>query len=1027
MSSVNLSAWVLNHKSFIGLLTALLFLSGFITYRGLGRDEDPPFTFKVMVVRAYWPGATADETARELTDRLEKALQSLQWLDYVSSYTKPGEATLRVILKDTTPPALVPEQWYQVRRKLGDIRQSLPQGVIGPVFNDEFGDVYGIIYAFTGDGFSHRQLRDWVEDVRSELLRVPHVGKVDFIGVRNEIIYVDFSLRSLADRGIDPNQLAAALAEQNAVAASGIIETTNERIAVRVSGELTSAKSVEQLSIRVNNRLVRLRDVATVRRLYADPPTTLFRFNGQPAIGLAISMTKGQNILDLGVNVHAAMQRIERSLPLGIDVHRVADQPKVVGDSVGQFTEALMESVGIVLLVSFLSLGLRAGLVVAIGIPAVLALTFVVMGASSIGLQRISLGALVIALGLLVDDAMIAVEMMVRKLEEGWDRFKAATFAYQSTAFPMLTGTLVTVAGFLPVGLAKSSAGEYTFTLFAVVGIALLASWLVAVFVTPYIGYGVLRERAASRQHKPEPIWTTRFRSLLVWALTHRRIVVAATAALFFVSIVAFSRVEQQFFPSSNRPELLVSVTFPHRTSIRETIRQVDRLESILVHDPDIAFHSFYVGSGVVRFFLALNVQLDNPEFAQAVVVTKGYEVRDRVRARLKKLMEEQFSGALARIEPLQMGPPVDWPVQYRIGGSDPVKVRAISERIASIMKDNPNVSNVNFDWHDMGRYVLVNVDQERARVLGLTSAQVAESLNQALSGLTATQLRDGIYLVDVRGRAAEEDRSDIQMLRQQQVRLPNGTTVPLTQMATFSYGIEDPIVWRRDRLPTITVSGEVAAGLQPATVNAQLDQPIEALRKDLPPGYRLETGGALEEAGKGQASVVAVVPFMFVVMLVILIAQLQSIQKLVIVMLTAPLGIIGVAWALLLSDRPFGFVAMLGTFALTGMIIRNSVVLMAQIQANEKANMPRFEAIVDATTHRLRPILLTAAAAILGLIPIAGQIFWGPMAIALMGGLAVATVLTLIFLPALYAIWFRATPAAITLQPAASASSPAA
>ena len=1011
MSAGNLSAWALTHKSFVGFVTALVLVSGFLSYRSLGRDEDPPFTFRVMVVSASWPGATAEETAKQVTERLEKALQSLQWLDNISSYTKPGETTLKVELKGSTPPRLVPEQWYQVRKKIGDIRHTLPQGTVGPFFNDEFGDVYGLIYAFTSDGFSFRQLRDRVEDVRSELLRVPGVGKVDLVGVQNEIVYVDFSIRSLADRGIDPDQLAAALAQQNAVLASGVIETSRERIAVRVSGGLDSARSVEQLSIRVNNRLVRLRDVALVRRGYEDPPTMLFRFNGEPAIGLGVSMTKGGNILDLGVNVEAAMRRIVRDLPLGIEPHLVANQPRVVRDSVGEFTEALMESIGIVLLVSFISLGLRAGLVVAIGIPAVLALTFVVMGAASISLQRISLGALVIALGLLVDDEMIAVEMMVRKLEEGWDRFKAATFAYQSTAFPMLTGTLVTVAGFLPVGLAKSTAGEYTFTLFAVVAIALLASWWIAVFVTPYIGNGVLRERTVPHGSATESRFAARFRQILLWALMHRRVVVLATVVLFAISVVAFSRVEQQFFPSSNRPELLLSMTLPHRASIRATIGEVDRLEKILVHDPDIAYHSFYVGAGAIRFFLPLNVQLENPEFAQAVIVTKGYAVRDRVRARLRKVLNEQFAEVLARVEPLQMGPPVDWPIQYRVGGSDPVRVRSLAEQIAGIMKDNPNVHTINFDWHDMGRSVLVNIDQEKARVVGLTSAQVAATFSEAFTGLSATQLRDDIYLVDVRGRATAEDRTDIQTLRQMQLRLPTGTTLPLAQVATFAYGIEDPVVWRRDRLPTITVQSEIGAGIQPATVNGQLDKALESVKSQLPPGYRLEVGGALAESAKGQSSVVAVVPVMLVVMLVILIAQLQSVQKLVIVMLTAPLGIIGVAWALLLSGRPFGFVAMLGTFALTGMIIRNSVVLIAQIQDTERAGIATFDAIVEATVHRLRPILLTATAAILGMIPIAGQVFWGPMAFALMGGLAIATVLTLIFLPALYAMWFRATP----------------
>jgi multidrug efflux pump len=1009
MNLFNASAWALEHKSFVGFLMVLLALAGLLSYNQLGRDEDPPFTIKVMVVRAVWPGATADDTEREVTDRLEKALQSLQWLDYIASYTKPGEATLMVNLKDQTPPAAVPDQWYQVRKKIADIQQTLPQGTQGPFFNDDFGDVYGVIYAFTSDGFTYRELRDRVESVRSELLRVPSVGKVDLIGVQNEVVYVDFSTRKLAGLGISPDQLAESLRAQNAVSASGIVETAEDRVAVRVSGQLNTAQNIGQLSIRVNGRLVPLRDLATVTRSYEDPPSTLFRYNGEPAIGLAIGMVKGGNILEVGKSIEASMRRVERDLPLGIEPHLVANQPQVVQESVGHFTRALGEAVLIVLLVSFVSLGLRAGVVVAVCIPLVLAITFVAMNIEGISLQRISLGALVIALGLLVDDAMIAVEMMIRKLEEGFDRFKAATFAYTSTAFPMLTGTLVTVTGFLPVGFAKSGAGEYCFTLFAVVAIALLVSWFVAVIFIPYLGNILLKERASKEEPHQESRMTGLFRRQLVWALRQRRWIVAGTAALFVLSIGAFTLVEQQFFPAADRAELLVSLTLPHDGSIAATQRDVTRLEKILLADPGIASHSFYVGAGAIRFYLPLDVQLENANFAQAVVVTKSYEIRDAVRDRLQKVLDERFPAVLSRVEPLQLGPPVDWPIQYRVGGPDIGAVRAFAEQVSTALQANANTRTINFNWYDMGRSVLVSVDQEKARLLGVTSEQVAKSLNDVLSGRTVTQLRDDIYLIDVRGRAVDQDRKDLgASVRDLEIRLPNGNSAPLAQIATFSYGLEEPVIWRRDRLPTITVQADIIPGIQAATVNQQLTAALDKIRAAMPPGYRLEDGGAVEQSAKGQHSVLAVIPIMFVLMLLILMVQLQSTQRLAMVMLTAPLGLIGVTLALSLSHKPFGFVAMLGVFALTGMIIRNSVVLIAQIQTHESEGMDRWHAIVDAAVHRLRPILLTAAAAVLGLIPIAGEVFWGPMAYAMMGGLLVATLLTLFFLPALYAMWYR-------------------
>jgi multidrug efflux pump subunit AcrB len=1005
----NLSAWALNHKPLIGFLMVVMLFAGFRAYNDLGRDEDPPFTIKVMVVRAFWPGADATQTAKQLTDRIEKPLESLEYVDFLTSYTKPGETTVFVNLRDSTPPEAVPNQWYQVRKKIGDIRGQLPQGAIGPFFNDDFGDVYGVVYALTSDGFTSRELRDQAEYIRAELLRVSNVGKVDLIGVQDEVIFIDFSLRQMAGLGIDPDLVAATLASQNAVIASGTIETPGERIMVRVSGALDSVEGIENVAIRIGDRQVRIKDFAHVTRGYKDPPSPQYRYNAEPAIGIGVSMAKGGNVLDLGVALEKELKRIESDLPVGIDVHRVADQPAVVEESVGHFTQGLFEAIGIVLAVSLISLGVRAGLVVAISIPLVLAIVFVFMQMFDISLQRISLGALIISLGLLVDDAMIAVEMMVKKMEEGWDKFRAATFAYTSTAFPMLTGTLVSVAGFLPVGFAKSSAGEYCFTLFAVVAIALLVSWVVAVIFTPYIGVFVLKEQPPGHfQAHAETPMTARFRRVLTKCLANRGWVILGTAGSFVIAIVLFGFVQQQFFPSSERPELIVDLRLQQNSSIHATEAEVKRFEKVLLADPDIVYHSFYVGSGAVRFYLPLNQQLENANFAQAVVLTKSYEVRDQVRARLEKVLNEEFSTLMARVEPLALGPPVDWPLQYRVSGPDIAGVRAISETVATTMRANTNTRVVNFDWNEMTKSMRIEVDQEKARQLGISSEQVSKALSSAISGRTVTQFRDDIYLIDIQGRAEARDRSDLGRLRDLEIGIAGGNSVPLAQIAKFEYGLEETIIWRRNRLPTITVQSKIADGLQPATVNAQLQEPMEKLMARLPPGYRIEVGGAAGESAKGSASIMAVIPVMFLLMLFILMLQLHSTQKLLLVMLTAPLAIIGVTLALLLFNRPFGFVAMLGVFALVGMIIRNSVVLMAQIKENEDAGMERGAAIVDATMHRLRPILLTAAAAILGLIPIVREVFWGPMAVAMMGGLFIATVLTLIFLPALYASWYR-------------------
>jgi len=1004
----NLSEWALRHKSFVVYLMIVSALAGLYSYGKLGREEDPPFTIKTMVVKTLWPGATTNEMVKQVTDRIEKKLEETPYLDYVKSYTKPGDSVVYVYLKDSTPASAVPDLWYQVRKKVGDIKIQLPEGVQGPFFNDEFGDTYGIIYAFTSDGFTPRQLRDQLEQVRTELLRVPDVAKVDFIGTQDEKIYLDFSTNQMASLGIDASTLMDALAAQNEIVPSGVVDAGAERISVRVSGRFDSEASLRSVNFKSGDRFYKLSDIATVRRGYVDPPQPMYRFNGEPAIGLAISMTAGGDNLALGEAMTKKVAEVTANLPIGIDVHLVADQPHVVEESVHEFTKTLWEAIAIVLAVSFLALGWRPGIVVAIAIPLVLAVTFAFMYYFGISLQRISLGALIIALGLLVDDAMIAVEMMISKLEEGADKISAATYAYTSTAFPMLTGTLVTIAGFVPVGFAHSGAGEYCFTLFAVVAIALSVSWVVAVLFTPLTGVYILPDKMEAHHAPGETPWFSR---LLDKMLRARLLVLAGTLALFLAALVGMRFVQQQFFPASDRPELLINVTLPQSASLNATRETVDRIENILRADPDVDYWTFYVGQGAIRFYLPLDAQLANDFFAQAVVVTKGYKQRPEVQARIEKAISSGFDDALIRISALELGPPVGWPLKFRISGPDAMKVRELSMDFAGVLGADQNVNNINYDWSELAKAVKVDIDQDRARAVGLTSRQVASNINAVLSGTTVTEVRDSIYLIDVVARAIPSERANLDTLRSLRLATSNGGSVPLAQVASLSYVLEPPLIWRRQRLPTITVQADVVQGTQPITVVKQLDKQLNEFRAKLPPGYDLNIGGTLEDSAKAQASIFAVFPLMVLIMISTLMVQLMSFQRLFLVLLTAPLAIVGVSAALLIFNVPMGFVAILGVISLAGMIIRNSVILIAQIDQHIDAGEPPWEAVISATQHRLRPILLTAAAAILGMIPIATTVFWGPMAFAVIGGLLVATLLTLVFLPALYVTWFRIKP----------------
>jgi multidrug efflux pump len=1007
MHRFNLSEWAIRHRSVVAYFMIVIVVAGIGSYVRLGRSEDPDFTVKTMVVQAAWPGATVGDTLEQITDRLERKLQETPNLDYLKSYTSPGRATIFVNLKDSTPPAQVPDIWYQVRKKVGDIRGTLPQGIVGPGFNDEFGDTYGIVYGFTADGFTERELRDYVEDVRKQLLQLPDISKVDVLGAQDERVYVEFSTEQLAGLGIDRSALIDALQAQNAVTPAGEVQTGDEKMLVRVSGAFQSEKDVLSVNFVANGRMIRLGDIAHISRGAADPAQPMLRVNGRNAIGLAISMRKGGDVLALGRNVETAMAEITANLPVGIEPTLVADQPVTVTHAVDDFMEALGEAVAIVLVVSLVSLGLRAGAVVALSIPLVLAGVFVAMMALGIDLQRISLGALIIALGLLVDDAMVTVETMVTRLEHGDDKEHAASFAYTSTAFPMLTGTLVTVAGFVPIGFAHSAAGEYTFSIFAIVAIALIISWIVAVFFSPLLGVWVLKKPKTVHSGAPGPIMRV-FRRFLVLAMRARWLTIVVTLGLFGAALYGMRFVPQQFFPSSDRPELLLDLQLPENVSIYATRDVATRLDTLLTGNDDVDHWSTYIGQGAVRFYLPLNVQLPNDFFAQAVIVTKGLQQRERVKAKLEQALADEFPNVVSRVYPLELGPPVGWPLQYRVTGPEPEQVRAIAFRVSEEIGSTPGASNINYNWMEPARTVRIRVDQDQARLLGLSSKDLAQALNTVVSGVSATQVRSGIYLVDVLVRASAEQRMSLTTIRTLQVPLPNGNTVPLSQIASVDYGQEYPTVWRRDRRPTVTVQADVVPGIQAATVVQALAPKITALNASLPSGYHIAAGGTVEESNKAESSVAAVLPLMLILTLTVLMIQLQSFNRLFLVLSVAPLGLIGVVAALLLSDKPLGFVALLGVLALTGMIARNSVILIDQIETEKAHGRHPWDAVVEATAHRFRPILLTASAAILGMIPIAPTIFWGPMAYAIMGGLAVATLLTLVFLPALYVTWFR-------------------
>ena len=1010
----NLSAWSLEHGALVAFLIGLVTLLGIFSYGRLAQSEDPPFTFKVMVIRTLWPGATARQVQEQVTDRIARKLQESPDTDFLKSYSRPGESTIFFNVKDATPPSQVPNTWYEIRKKVGDIAYTLPAGVQGPFFNDEFGDTYANIYALEGDGFSPAALHDYGERLRTEMLRVPDVAKVEFLADQEQRITIEIPNSAFAKLGLTAQQIADAVNTQNGVAGAGVFTTGHDRVYVRPSGQFRDAEALAETLLNVNGRVIRLGDVATISSGYLDPPAELMRYDGANVLGIAVTMTPTGDVVALGKALARETARLRGDLPAGLKLVQVSDMPKAVTRSVGEFGEAVTEAIAIVLIVSLLSLGLRTGLVVALSIPLVLTATALCMYLFGIGLHKISLGTMILALGLLVDDAIISVETMAVKLEQGFDRLQAAAFAYTSTAFPMLTGTLVTVSGFLPIALAKSTTGEYTRSIFEVSAIALMISWVAAVTVIPLLGNWILATRpahpsGAAHADLYDTAFYRRLRGWIGWGVKRRKTVLALTLGLFVLGLAAFALVPQQFFPGSDRPELLIDLRLPENASIMATLHEAERFEAMLQNRPQIDHFVDFVGSGSPRFYLPLDEQLAAPNFAQFVITAKSPKDRERLAEVLSAVLVSEFPAVRTRLSRLENGPPTGFPVQFRLSGPEIDTVQRLADELARVLRDDAQTVNVQFDWDEPAeRSVHFEVDQHKAREAHLSSQDIENFLQLSLSGHTISQFRERDLSIGIDLRAPRADRIDPSQIERLAIPTPAGTAVPLAALGRFSYGLEYAVVWERDRQPTINVQADVKPGAQGIEVTNRIDRRLASLRRSLPPGYRIEIGGTVEINAKAQASINAQMPLLGIAVLVFLMVQLQSLSRVAMVVLTAPLGIIGVVAALLLFHMPFGFVALLGMIAMFGIIMRNSVILVDQIDKDVRAGHGGFEAVVGATVRRFRPITLTAAAAVLGLIPLVRSNFFGPMATALMGGITVATVLTLFFLPALYALWFR-------------------
>jgi multidrug efflux pump subunit AcrB len=1014
MSKLNLTEWALNHKQLVYFFVVLAFLAGIFSYQQLGRMEDPDFVIRTMIVSVAWPGASAKQVEEQVTDKIEKKLQDTPGLDYLKSYSQPGQAVIYVNLKESLSEKDIRPTWLEVRNMVNDMKGTLPQGVVGPSFNDRFDDVYGNIYALTSDGFTYEEMREKAEEIRRILLGVPTVKKVELIGVQPEKIYIEIESSKLAQLGLDPNGIASAIKTQGTMSPSGMIETSSDNVYLRVSGMFEDMDGLKNLPIRANDRTFRLEDIALIKRGYAEPMDPKMYFNGQPAIGIAVSMEKGGNILTLGSNLDQTITKVKQDLPLGLEIHSVSDQPEVVKESIGEFVKSLKEAIIIVLIVSFLSLGVRSGIVVALCIPLVIAGIFVGMQIFSIDLHKVSLGALIISLGLLVDDAIIAVEMMTVKLEQGWGRFEAACYAYQATAFPMLTGTLITCAGFIPVGFSKGSAAEFTSSLFTVITISLLISWLVSVLVTPLLGYKLIKPKhTADNGHDGyNSKFYQWFRRILTWCLKNQKLVLGITALCFIGSLGLLKFVKQEFFPPSVRPEILVEMTLPEGSSLKATDQEAQKFAESLSGDPNIENYSYYVGKGAPRFVLTTDPKLPATNYAQFVIVAKDLEARDALQNKIMQTFSNDFPNVRGNVKLIQTGPPSPYPVMIRVSGYDHDKIREIAGQVSQQMTGNPNLKNINYDWNEKSKVMHLAVDQDKARMLGLNSQSLALDLQTQLSGAAIAEYYEKDKTISIVYRLDAQNRKDLSSMKDMPVHIGNGKFIPLEQIAKISYDAEDGLIWRRDLKPTITVQADVVPGITGNDATQQVYESLTALRANLPAGYRIDIGGSLEKSKTSMEFLLRPVPVMIIVIVILLMLQLQNISLMVLAILTAPLGIIGVSLSMLITMRSMGFVAELGILALSGMIIRNSVILLDQIQQHIKSGETPWDAIIDSAVLRFRPIMLTAAAAILGMVPLISSNFWGPMAVAIAGGLLGATILTLLVLPTMYAVWFKIKPA---------------
>ena len=1014
-SGFNLSALAVREQSVTLFFIVAITLAGIVAFLNLGRAEDPGFTIKVMTVVTAWPGATAQEMQDQVAEPLEKRLQELRWYDRSETFTRPGLAFTTLTLRDNTPPSEVQSEFYQARKKVQDEAPKLPRGVVGPFVNDEYGDVTFALYALKAKGEPQRQLAREAETLRQRLLHVPGVKKINIVGERPERVFVEFAQERLATLGIAPRAIFSALAQQNLITPAGSIEANGPQVQVRLDGAFDDLDKIRDLPIVANGKTLRLEDIAEVRRGYEDPATFLIRNQGEPTLLLGVVMREGWNGLDLGKSLKAEVGAISTELPLGMTLAPVTDQSVNITQAVNQFMRTFLEALAIVMVVSLVALGWRVGIVVAAAVPLTLAIVLVIMWTTGRVLDRITLGSLILALGLLVDDAIIAIEMMVVKMEEGYDRIKASAYAWSHTAAPMLAGTLVTVIGLMPVGFARSTAGEYAGNIFWIVGFALLASWVVAVVFTPYMGVKLLPAIAPVEGGHDAIYQTSRYqklRGLIRWAVKRNRLVTSATLAALLVAGVGMALVKKQFFPASDRPEVLVEVQMPKGTSIEQTSAATEQVEAWLRKQPEARIVTAYVGQGAPRFFMSLSPELPDPSFAKIVVLTPSEEARDALKERLRGAAASGLApAARIRVTQLVFGPYSPFPVAFRVGGPDVDKVRGIADQVRAIMVGDPMMRTVNTDWGERVPTLHFVLDQDRLRALGLTSGDVGEQIQFLLSGVTVSQVREDIRTVDVVARSAGPARLDPARIGDFTLSGANGQRIPISQIGKLELRMEDPILLRRDRVPTITVRGDIANGLQPPDVSTAIFRKLDPVIRALPPGYHIAMGGSIEEAGKANAALAPIFPIMILLMMIVIMLQVRQFSAMAIVLLTAPLGLIGVVPTLLLTGQPFGFNAILGLIALAGILMRNTLILIGQIQENKQHGRTPFDAVIEATVQRSRPVILTALAAVLAFVPLTHSVFWGAMAFTLIGGTLIGSILTLVFLPALYALWYRIKP----------------